>query len=196
MLGIIFYSCGDSEEKKDRLAPAVNLDNPEVLKKEANNILGENVKVTFVGSYDNDPLSEVAAGTEITSKDVWGIRFSLLKKNNNALQKGYQTKLLEGSLTDCHVDKIKFPSFKYELVYYNSRDYFMGSGGGEVFSYIIDFNKGQTFYAHLIAEPERPIYLYLSPNIDSPEIKIFFINNFKRDYSSLTFISEDIDLQD
>ncbi len=29
----------------------------------------------------------------------------------------------------------------YDLIYYNSLDYFLGSGGGEVYSYIIDFNK-------------------------------------------------------
>jgi len=196
LLGIIFYSCGDSEEKNNQLAPASNLDNPEVLKEEVNKILGENAQVTFTGSFDSDPVTEVAAGIEITSKNVWGIKFNLLKKNNNILTKGFQTNLLEGSFKDCLVNKIKFPSFNYELVYYNSRDYYMGSGGGEVFSYIIDFNKKETFYAHLIAEPERPIYLYLSNNIDNSEIKNFFISNFKRDYSSLTLISEDINLED
>jgi hypothetical protein len=72
----------------------------------------------------------------------------------------------------------------------------MGSGGGEVFSYIIDFNKKETFYAHLVAEPEKPVYLYLSGNINNPEIKNFFIGNFKRDYPSPTLISKDIDLED
>jgi hypothetical protein len=196
LLGMIFYSCGDSEEKKTQLAPAANLDNPEVMKQEVNKLLGENASVTFTGSFDNEPATEIAAGTETATKNIWGIKFSLLKKNKNVLVKDFQTKLLEGSFKDCLVNKIKFPSLNYELIYYNSQNYYMGTGGGEVFSYIIDFNNGKTFYAHLVAEPERPIYLYLSENIDNPEIKNFFIKNFKRDYSSLTLVSKDIDLED
>ena len=196
LLAIIFYSCGDDGDKKKPVAPAVNLDNPKVLKEEVNKILGEKAQVTFTGLFDSDKVTKIVAGTEVVTKNVWGIKFILLEKSKNKLTKGFQTKLLEGSFRDCLVNKIKFPSFNYELIYYNSRDYYMGSGGGEVFSYIIDFNKNETFYAHLIAEPEKPVYLYLSDNINNPEIKNFFIGNFKRDYSSPTLVSEDIDLED
>ena len=190
---IVINSCG---EKEKQVAPASNLDNPEVLKKEASKILGENTQVTFSGLFDSDKKSEIVAGTEVMTKNVWGIKFSLLKKNDNKLTKGFQTKLLEGSFRECLVNKIKFPSFDHELIYYNSRDYYMGSGGGEVFSYIIDFDVKETFYAHLVVEPEKPVYLYLSENINNPEIKNFFIGNFKRDYPSPTLVPEDIDLED
>ena len=194
--GIVLYSCGDKEEKKKPEAPAVNLDNPEVLKEEINKTLGEKAQVTFTGSFSGTQKAEIIAGTEVLTKNLWGIKFSLMEKNNNKLTKGFQSKLLEGSFRDCLVNKIKFPSFDYELIYYNSRDYYMGSGGGEVFSYIIDFNKKETFYAHLIAEPGKPIYLYLSDNIIVPEIKNFFIGNFTRDYSKPILIAKDIDLED
>jgi hypothetical protein len=192
--GITLSSCGNNEEKP--AASAVNLDNPKVLKEEINKILGENTQVTFTGLFDNDKTTEIIAGTEVVTEKVWGIKFSLIKRNNNKLTKGFQTKLLEGSFKESLVNKIKFPSFDYELIYYNSRDYYMGSGGGEVFSYVIDFENKETFYAHLVVEPEKPVYLYLSDNINSPEIKNFFISNFKRDYSSPTLVAKDIDLED
>jgi hypothetical protein len=195
ILGIVFYSCGDEEGKK-QVAPAVDLNNRSVLKEEVNKILGENTQVTFTGLFDNNQTFDVIAGTEVVTENIWGIKFSFLEKDKNKLTKGFQTKLLEGSFRDCLVNKIKFPSFDYELIYYNSRDYYMGSGGGEVFSYVIDFNKKETFYAHLVAEPEKPVYLYLSDNISNPEIKNFFIGNFKRDYPSPTLIATDIDLED
>ena len=174
----------------------MNLDNPKVLKEETSKILGENTQVTFTGLFDNDKTAKIVAGTEVNTENAWGIRFSLIKRNDNKLTKSFQTKLLEGSFKECLVNKIKFPFFDYELIYYNSRDYYMGSGGGEVFSYIIDFDKKETYYAHLVVEPEKPVYLYLSDNVISPEIKNFFVGNFKRDYPSPTLVSKDIDLED
>ena len=105
----------------------------------------------------------------------------------------FQTNLLKGSFKESLTKKIKFPAYDYELIYYNSQDYFLGSGGGEIFSYIINFKNQKTFYAHLFLEKEK-ISLFLSNNIDNSEIKNFFIANFKRDYPNLQIVSKDVNI--
>jgi hypothetical protein len=90
------------------------------------------------------------------------------------------------------VDKIKFSSFDYDLVYYNSQSYFLGSGGGEVFSYIIDFENKQVYYAHLIVESESSTSLFISENTSSKELINFFTLTFKKDYPGLKLVQDDI----
>ena len=194
-LSLIFFSCGG---KKQTNQPAINqpdLNNPEVVLQQAKNILGDNVKFAYKGSFDSDSTIEISAGTEIDEQKNYGIRFSLLKQENDQYVSTFQTPLLNGSFKGCLVKKIKFPMFNYELVYYNSQDFYLGSGGGEVFSYIINFKEKKIYYAHFISVPGRPVSLYLSPNIDIPEIKNFFIGNFKRDFSAFKIIDKDVTLK-
>ena len=115
--------------------------------------------------------------------------------NENQLVKKYETSLLDGSFKESLVRKIKFPKFKYELIYYNSQDYFWGSGGGEVFAYIINYAKKETFYAHLFSESRKQVELFLSKNITEPDLKKFFISSFKKDYPELKFTSDDVSLE-
>lgn len=161
----------------------------------AKNLLGDSVKVAFRGKFDRDSVIEVVAGTEVANKSEWGIRFFLLKLDGDDLVKVSQTDLLQGSFKGSMCNKIKFPSFDHELIYYNSRDYFLGSAGGEIFSYIINFQDNKTYYAHLVAEENKPAAMFVSNNIDVPEIRNFFILNFRRDYPKVSLSSSDLKLK-
>jgi len=192
---LLFNSCGDKEQPGNESQAKPALDDPEYVLRQAKNVLGNDVKFAYPGLFDSDSIAAISAGTEIQNKDMWGIKFYLLKQDGNTYAKHYESDLLEGSFSECLVKKIKFPAFNYELLYYSSQDYFLGSGGGEIFSYIIDFNNKHSFYAHLFIEQGQPVSLFLSPNIPNPDVKNFFISNFKRDYPSLTLVSKDIDLK-
>jgi hypothetical protein len=95
-------------------------------------------------------------------------------------------------VTQNFVDKIKFSSIDYDLVYYNSQGYFMGSGGGEVFSYIVDLENKQVYSAHLVVESQSSTYLFISDNTQIKELINFFTLTFKKDYPSLTIVDDDI----
>jgi hypothetical protein len=192
LFSIILYSCGgkNSENKKK-----IDYENPQVVLQQAQSVLGNNVKFAYKGTFDNDSKIEIAAGIEVQNSKEWGIKFALLKMEDGNLTQTYISPLLNGSFNQCLFQKIKFPMFGYELGYYNSQDYYLGSGGGEVYSYIINFKEGKVYYAHLISGPRRPISLYLSKNIDSKEIKNFFMSNFKRDFPSYSLIDKDIEMK-
>lgn len=195
LLLIIFIAC-EKKNENNELAGTMrnNLSIPENALIKATDILGNNTKHAFYGNFDNDEIYELAAGLEINDNENWGIKFSLLKENNKKFTEVYNTKILEGSFRESMIEKIKFPSFPYELIYYNSRDYFLGSGGGEVFSYIIDFNKKEIYYAHLVSESRKGVSLFLSANIEDGDIKNFFMNLFKKDFPKFSLVDKDISL--
>ncbi len=190
---LFIVSCGERKHPAERTAPAKDFNSPAAVTTEAIKILGPDVKFAYKGNFDRDSVTEIAAGTEIENKSEWGIQFYLLKLEKDKLEKVFQTNLLKGSFKESLTKKIEFPSFNYELLYYNSQDYFLGSGGGEIFSYLIDFKNQNTFYAHLFLEKEK-VSLFLSSNIDNPEIRDFFIANFKRDYPNLQIVMKDFNL--
>ena len=193
LLSILFLiSCGDSQDKKKTKAPLKDFRDPAVQLKEAKTLVGNNVKLTFMGTFEKDGKEELAAGSEVNTKDEWGIRFTNIDISGEEPKKIFESDLLEGSFDDSKVEKIKLPSKDYELLYYNSGDYFMGSGGGEIFDYIIDFNEKEIFYAHLVADNKK-VSLYLSENIKDDNVRKFFLDKFKRDFPSYILVSHDIE---
>lgn len=176
-------------------AHKLDLNSTEALIKEAKKVLGNNTQIALPGHFDKDNTKEVAAGTEINKPDKWGIEFHLLKVEDDTLAPFYSTGLLEGSFTDASVKVERSLYSEYDLIYYNSLDYFLGSGGGEVFAYLIDFNKKQTYYSHLIIQKGRKISLFLSGNV-TPEVKNYFLTIFKKDYPDLIIIDKDINLDE
>lgn len=193
LLSFILNSCGGKSDKNGN--DKVDFENPQVVLQQAKDVLGNNVKYAYKGKFDDDSNIEIAAGLEVQNSKVWGIKFVLLKMENGSLVKAYESPLFNGSFKECLFQKIKFPMFDYELVYYNSQDYYLGSGGGEIFSYIVNYKEGKTYYAHLISGPNRPISVFLSKNMEVREIKIFFVSNFKRDFPSFTVVDKDIELK-
>ena len=70
----------------------------------------------------------------------------------------------------------------------------MGSSGGEIISYVINFTSKEIYYAHLIVRKNTPVYLFLSHNIKVPGLQSFFISNFKRDFPKLALVDNDINI--
>jgi len=189
---LFLISCGDSQDEKKNKAPLKDYKDSAVQLREAKNLLGNDVKVTFLGNFKNDSEEEIVAGSEINTKDEWGIKFTSIDITGDEPKKIFETDLLEGSFDDSKVDKLRLASKSYELLYYNSGDYFMGSGGGDVFGYIIDFNEKEIYYAHLVADNKK-VSLYLSENINNDDIRKFFLDTFKRDFPTFVIVSQDIE---
>ena len=191
-LSLFIIGCGDKDE--DAL-PKIDFENKIQLIELSKKVIGNDVVSAFGGFFDESPRKKIAVIVETDENIDWGIKFVLLEEVEGELEKKYESRILAGSHKESFLDKIKFPSFDYELLYYNSQNYFMGTGGGESFSYIIDFGKKEVYYSHLIAEPRRATSLFISKNVDKKEIKNFFIQIFKKDYPSLKLIDEDITLE-
>lgn len=186
LFGII--SCSDKEEK----IPVLDFENKVQVLDAVKKHYNKEAQVAFGGLFDETGKQYIAAGYEINNSDEWGIKFEFLEKSGNKFNSKYETELLDGSFKESFVDKIQFSSIDYDLVYYNSQGYFMGSGGGEVISYIIDFENKQVYYAHLVVEPGSSTSLFISENTQNKELINLFTLTFKKDHPALKIVEDDI----
>jgi hypothetical protein len=187
----VFFSLSGCQKKSsDGSSPAdIPKDNSEELIKNLRILFNSDVGFALKGNFLGDTTQQVVTGTETMNKKEWGIRFHLIEVKQNKPEMKNETKLLDGSLKDCRVETISLPGTGYDMVYYNSLSYFMGSGGGEVFAYIIDFKRQKTYYAHLVSEQEKPVCLFLS-DIDNQEVKKYLTDSFRKDYPGFKFTAK------
>ena len=173
--------------------PPHNLfENEQLVLKTAKDLVGEKVSFTSAGYFENDTVKSIVAGVEISDKNEWGIKFYLISWMEGEFKIKYQTGLLNGSFVQCLVNKIKFSDYFTELIYYNSKSYFLGNASGDVYSHIIDLKKQKVYSAHLSVITEGRVSLDLSTNIDDPMIKNFYISYFRRDYPNLRLVEKAI----
>jgi hypothetical protein len=179
--------------KKSYEPPPHNLfENEQLVLKTAKDLVGENVSFTTAGYFESDSVKSIVAGVEISESNSWGIKFYLISWVDGEFQIKYTTDLLNGSFVQCLVNKIKFSDFDTELIYYNSKNYFLGNAIGDVYSHVIDLKKLKVYSAHLSVISEGRVSLDLSQNIDNPMIKNFFISYFRRDYPNLRLVERAI----
>jgi hypothetical protein len=197
LFGIIFSACEKKEVKPVSYVvsadSALKIDKA-ILANYAQKVLGEKIVVFDYGIYEADSSKGLVVGKDFNTPEEWGIKFYYFKFVNHEPKQIYATDLLKGSFNESLVRKIKMINYNYEMIYYDSQDYFMGSGGGEVFIYIIDLNARISYYAHFFTTPEKPVSLFLSGNVTKPEIKEFLIKHFQKDYPGLLVVNKDADL--
>jgi len=184
---MILFICSCGEKIKH-----VNFDDPRAVMNVANKLLEDNIKFSSSGYFSSDSSRSIVAGTESSVSDQFGISFTLIDFVDDELKPVYTTETLNGSFDKCIVDKMKFSSDSNEMIYYNSKDYYLGTAGGDVYLYIINFVNREVYYAHLMVEKSVGVSLYLSGNISDPSMKQFFISYFKKDYHALRIVKSDI----
>ena len=187
LISIILFISNCAEKIKH-----VNFDDPRAVRNVANKLVEDNIKFSAGGYFSSDSTRSIVAGTELSTGEKYGIAFTLIDFVDNELQLVYTTETLNGSFDKCIVDKMKFSSDAAEMIYYNSKDYYLGTGGGDIFLYIINFVKREVYYAHLMVEKTAGVSLYLSDNIDDPSMRQFFVSYFKKDYHALRIVRSDI----
>ena len=186
LLLLFLVGCGKKESK------TVNYNDKRAIKNLAAQLIDKEIQFIASGNFSSERTKSIVAGTEVSGENQWGISFTLIEKVDDEFKVVYNTGLLEGSFDKCIVDKMKLSSFKGEMIYYNSRDFYLGTGGGDVFLYIINFSEKEIYYAHLIVQKSAGVLLYLSENIEDPMMRKFFIRYFKKDYSTLRIIKSDL----
>ena len=181
---------GSGCKKNNEPPPYKLFENEQLVAKTAKDLVGENISFVSAGYFESDSLKSIVAGVEISQKDLYGIKFYLISWINGEFQIKFSTDVLNGSFVQCMVNKIKFSGFDTELIYYNSKNYFLGNASGDVYSHVIDFNKLKVYSAHLSVITEGRVSLELSDNIDNPMLKNFFISYFRKDYPNLRLVEK------
>ena len=126
---LFINGCDNKNGKDDINILLKKYDSKEFVIEKVQEILGKSAKFAVKGNFGNKTNIEIAAVKEINKIDTTGIQFFLLELKERKLTVILSTKVLRGSLTKSLTNKIKFPFFNYELIYYNSNDYYLGSRG-------------------------------------------------------------------
>ena len=149
-------------------------------------------KVALYNQFDSDSSKEILAikETKPSKTDKWGLKIQLL--TSDSLKKKDEVFLPEMSITEgiCRTERLD--SSAYDLFYYNSGDFYMGSSGGEIFIYLVDFPQRQTYYAHLVTSLNKQAALFISKNCEGQKVKDFYLNLFKLDYPEFVIKQKDI----
>jgi len=182
---IFLSSCGKKEEKP------VDLKDPKAVQKIVDEVLPKEAKFSTSGNFNSDKKLSIVAGTETVTKNIQGISFILIDKKDDEYKVDFRTHILDGSFEKCLVDKIKLSSLGGEMIYYNSKDYFIGTSGGDIYSYIIDFRNKEVYSAHLVSGKTKRALLYLSENVTDKLLRTFFVSYYKKDYPSLQITQSD-----
>jgi len=191
---LIVGGCSNKQNKENSTTLIKKYDSREFLLKQVQNVLGKDINFAVKGNFVNKNNLEIAAAKEINNTDTTGIQFFLLELKRSELSVIRKTKILNGSLTKALTNKIKFPFYNYDLLYYNSNDYYLGSRGGEQFSYIINFKENETYYSHIVSVSKKIEQIYISKNVTRNGIKNFFISNARRDFPNIKISKNDINI--
>jgi len=153
-------------------------------------------EVALYSQFDADSNKEilVVKETKPSKTDKWGLKIQLLTVDS--LIKKDEVFLPEMSTTEsiCKTQRMDSSS-SYDLFYYNSGSFYLGSSGGEIFAYLVDFPGKQIYYAHLIISPNKPAALFISKNCEERKVKDFYLNLFKLDRPELVVIQKDISIE-
>ena len=106
-LFITLISCSGKKEK----IPIIDYENSAQVLEIVKKYFDKDILVATGGMFDESGRQFIAAGSEISNSDEWGIRFNFLQKSGNEFISKYQTDLLDGSFKESFFSKIKIPSF-------------------------------------------------------------------------------------
>lgn len=191
ILGSVFFFRG-CDPKTERVEPSVH----EFLLTDSNALslvkakYNPAAKNAFYRPFNESEIYGVACTEEVNTIAEWGIRFVLLKPVSDSIEVVYKSSVLEGSLSEAVLKSVRINNFNYDFLYYNSGAYFIGSGGGDVYLYMVDFNMQVIYQVYGEVTSNGSLVLHLSGNIPE-EIKDFFISELRAEYSSLIIGSPD-----
>lgn len=115
----------------------------------------------------------------------WGIRFVLAELKDSLPVTVYTSPVMDGSLKESEVRPVRLAGYSYDFLFYNSGSYFLGSGGGEVYSYLADLQEKTFTPGFLQVTSQGAVTLSLPADIPAV-MKEFFVKEFKKDYPSLS----------
>jgi hypothetical protein len=121
-----------------------------------------------------------------------GVAVSVCTISQNAVAVEYSSPVVDGALKQATFQQVVLPGVSDTALYYDSGDFFMGSGSGEVYVYVI-FPKTNTIVkGHLFLTGEAPPRLFVPESTTATAVRTYIFNKFKDQYPGLKFAQKDI----
>ncbi|MBE2279347.1 MAG: hypothetical protein IAE91_03060 [Ignavibacteriaceae bacterium] len=172
---LLFQACDNKNGNRFPISPELIENNSELVTY-GKRIYGNSIATASRGYFRNMEEEDIVFGQEVMNKNDWGIKFILTELEGDTLSEVYSTQLLEGSLKKNSILTVSVNTLGRDLLYYDSRDFFLGNSGGEVFIYLFDFKSQIIYKGHLYILDDG------IPNL--------FLNGYSRNNFADTIITE------
>lgn len=160
---LLFQACDNKNGNRFPISSELIENNSELIVY-GKRIYGNSVAIASKGYFRNSEEEDIVFGQEIMNKNDWGIKFILTELEGDTLSEVYSTQLLEGSLKKNSIQTVNVNTLARDLLYYDSRDFFLGNSGGEVFVYLFDFKSQIIYKGHLYILDDGIPNLFLNGN--------------------------------
>jgi len=193
MVIILFSGCGKKVDNKEQQA-AFKTDDERIIEFVNNRYRCKEVKVlsgTFKPNY-----SLYAVVYEVNSGTEFGIKFLLAHVHTDSVIVDYNSNLFDGAVNQSVFERVNIPGKGYDAVYYNSAGYFMGSGGGEVFACLVDFQEASVVTGHVFISGDSEPKLYIPATVKEKSVRDFLVRRINNDFPGIKQVSHDVKLVD
>lgn len=191
------YSCNENKvdnQTEQEIGDSLSVSRITYIKSRTAVKLNAKALGVLFGNFLDSTKSTCAILLKMESKDLKNLSLAfidtaLINSENFVL---YVTEPLEGDPENTELTSVTITGSKQSFLYFNTGDFLMGTGGGEVYHYLIDAAKEQIYPAHFIADKTNGFGLYLPPISRAAEIREFFHTKVSKQYSPLSTLKRDI----
>lgn len=191
------YSCNENKVDKQteqEIGDSLSVSRITFIKSRTAVKLNAKALGVLFGNFTDSTKLICAILLKMESKDLKNLSIafvdtSLINSENFVL---YVTDPLEGDPENTELTSVLLTDSPHPLVYFNTGDFLMGTGGGEVYHYLIDAAKKQIYPAHFIADKANGFGLFLPLISRAAEIREFFHTRVSKQFSPLSTLKRDI----
>ena len=191
---IIFFAGCEKKNENQEPQAAFKTDNERIIEFVNNRYHCKEVKVLNGSFKPNCNLFAVVY--EVNSGTEFGIKFILAHIASDSVIVDYNSDLFDGAVNQSIFEKTNLPGKGYDAAYYNSAGYFMGSGGGEVFAYVVDFKDAIIASGHIFISGESGPKLYIPATVKDKITRDALIKKIKNDFPEIKPVSQDVKFVD
>ena len=191
LLPFFFFACDKNNKQDDPLAGKSQVTEEKLITDYIQHSYNGNELKIIKGNFRANESENSAVLFEVNKGPELGIRFILLHVAGDSVSQQFSSSLFDGAVNEAVYEKIRVPGKNYDGVYYNSGSYFMGSGGGEIFSYIVDFSEAKIYTAHLFILKNQVPKLFIPEIVRNTEMGTFFQKKCKIDFPNVQVVSRD-----
>jgi hypothetical protein len=181
---LIFYSCEKSNQDPAPLAEklsridSLSLRFPNLNPKALSVVTGE-IITALEGNFSNAKDVVYAVLIDDQTKNLCHLKIKFIRKFDTYYQAAYSSPSLEGIKKSFGLEKAILPGLSYQLLYFDSGGYYLGSGGGEIFSYLIDAEMARTYSALLRIGDGNPPQILIPRSCNRIEVRNYFIKKLQ-----------------
>ncbi|MCE1188092.1 MAG: hypothetical protein LWX56_03040 [Ignavibacteria bacterium] len=129
---------------------------------------------------------------EVDSKGIKNVQITFVSLgSDSSFRNIFACKPFEANPGQLEIFTTKLENSSYDCLYFDSGDYYVGTGGGEVYQFIADARQRIVYRTHFVFSKEQRPGVYFYAECKTEEIRKLFLNHLRNDYPEVTILRTD-----